>query len=156
MEKALSWFFRAAEQGDAEALYGIGSVHFVQRAFPAALQYYERAADKGYSRSYHWIGYMYHQGLGMPRNINMAIDYYKKSAAHGYLVAERALIHLAWQEGGILRRILALPKYIYIVLKAATIAYCDINDYRIVDVPNAFVKKMGSRSEVSPRIKPPV
>jgi TPR repeat protein len=139
-EKALNWFSQAIEQGDAESLYGIGSVHFVERRFDVALQYYEKAADKGYSRAYHWIGYIYHQGLGVPRNLDLAMKCYKKGAAHGYLVAERALIHLAYINGNIFTKIIAMTKSVYIALKAAIIAYRNINDLRIVDIPNAFKK----------------
>jgi len=143
-DKALTWFARAADRGDGDALYGIGSVHFVRRDFYGALQYYERAADHGCSRAYGWIGYIYHQGLGVTRDIDRAISYYKRAAAHGYLVAERALIHLTWQHGNLLKRIAVLPKYLYIIAKAAIIAFRNVNDPRIADVPNAFESKRRS------------
>lgn len=138
MDNALSWFCKAAQQGDGDALFGIGSVHFVQRNFPTALQYYERAADHGCPKAYSWIGYIHQLGLGVPRNIEMAANYYKKSAAHGSLLAERALIHLTFQYGNIWSKIFAAPKFVYIVLKAAVLAYRDINDERIAGIPNVF------------------
>lgn len=141
MEKALGWFSKAAEQGDADALFGIGSVHFVRRDFQAALPYYERAAEHGCSRAYNWIGNIYRLGLGVPRNAETALNYYRQSAAHGYLIGERALIHLAFQQGTIVNKILAAPKFIYILIKSAVLAYRNINDERIRDIPNALAKK---------------
>jgi hypothetical protein len=140
MEKALSWFFKAVEQGDADALFGIGSIYFTQRNFQTALQYYEHAGELGYARAYGWIGYIYQLGLGVPRSIEMATGYYKKAAAHGYLLAERALIHIVFQHGSVLRKILVLPKYFYLLIKAAALAYRDVNDKRLMDIPNAFKK----------------
>jgi len=137
----MAWFAKAADRGDGDALYGIGSVHFVKRDFHRALQFFERAADHGYPRAYAWIGYIYHQGLGVTRNIDMAIAFYERAAAHGYLVAERALIHLTWQHGNLLRRVAVLPRYVYIIAKAAMIAFRDVNDPRIVDIPNVFESK---------------
>ena len=141
MEKAVNWFSKAAEQGDAIALFGLGSILFVQKDFRAALPYYERAAEKGYSRAYNWIAYIYQEGLDVPRNVELAVSNYKKGAAHGYLVAERALIRFTFQQGTIVNKILAVPKFIYILIKSAVLAYRNINDERIRDVPNAFTKK---------------
>ena len=141
MDRALSWFFKAAEQGDAEAHYGIGSVHFVRRDFLAALQSYERAADQGCPKAYGWIGYIYQLGLGVPRSVEMAIENYKKSAAHGYILADRALIHLTFQQGNFFNKVFVLPKFFYILIKAAIIAYRNINDERLAGIPNAFEKK---------------
>lgn len=146
MEKALEWFSKAAEHEDGDALFGIGSVHFVRSDFHTALTYYERAGDRGCAKGFAWIGYIYHQGLGVPRNIEMAIDYYKKAAALGYLLADRALIHLEFQRGNLLRKILVLPKFIRILLKAGILAYRDINDKRIEDVPLGFVKQSAKQS----------
>ncbi len=71
----------------------------------------------------------------------MAISHYKQGAAHGYLIAERALIHLTWQHGSLLKKIAVLPKYLYIIAKTVTIAFHNANDPRIADVPNAFERK---------------
>jgi TPR repeat protein len=140
-EKSLDWFLRAAEAEDGEALFGAGSVYFIQRDFQLALRYYQRAADRGYPRAYCWIAYIHHQGLGTPRNVDLAISCYEKAAACGFLVAERALIHLTLQRSTPLGKIAVLPKYLYVIGKAAILAYRNIDDPRISDVPNAFAMK---------------
>lgn len=141
MENALKWFSKAAEQGDPFALFGVGNVHFARKDFQTALAYYERSAEQGYPRAYNWVAHIYQHGLGVPQSAEMAIKYYRKAAAYGYLIAERALIHIAFQQGSMLDKILAVPKYIYILIKAAVLAYRNINDERIRDIPNAFQKK---------------
>jgi tetratricopeptide (TPR) repeat protein len=139
--KSLEWFGMAAQSGDADALFGMGSVYFVQRNFAAALQYYERSAKQGYPRALGWAAYMHHQGLGTPKNIDLAVEYYKKAAAGGSLIADRALIHLTFQRGTLLDKVAAIPRFLYIAVKAGVIAYRDINDPRISDVPNAFDRR---------------
>lgn len=143
-ETALNWFGKAVAQGDAEAAFGVGSVYFVRRSFSAAAQYFEQAANGGYGRACHWLGYIYRQGLGVPRSDDTAVNWYKQGAACGYLMAERALLHLVWKKGSTIARIRTLPRYLYAVLyavlKAAVIAHRDIHDQRIVDIPNAFLK----------------
>ena len=141
LEAALNWFGKVIEQGDAEAAFGIGSVCFVRRDFPAAAEYFRQAADCGYGRACHWLGYIYRQGLGVPRSDEIAASWYKRGSDQGYLVAERALMHLTWMKGGVIARIRTFPRYIYIIFKVAVIALKNINDPRIVDVPNAFTVK---------------
>jgi TPR repeat protein len=139
-DKALSWFDRAAQAGDADALFGLGSIHFVRREFDTARRCYERAAEQQYPRAYGWLAYIHHQGLGVTRNVDLAVEYYKKAAAQGYLVAERALIHIAFQRGSLFDKVRAIPRFFYILGKAFFLAKRDIADPRIADIPNAFEK----------------
>lgn len=143
---ATTWFLRAAKAGDAEAQFGLGSIYFVQRDFSSAVRCYEAAAGDGYSRAFYLLGYLCEHGLGAPRDIEKAVRYNKQAAAAGYIVAERALIHLAFQHGNVLQKILAVPRLLLVIVKAAVIAYRNINDPRIVDVPNVFAKKESQRS----------
>jgi TPR repeat protein len=138
-ELALKWFGKAIEEGDAEAAFGAGSVHFACGEFTDAIQYFEQAVDGGYGRAYYWLGRIYHHGLGVPRSDSTAIKWYKQGAVQGYLFAERALIHLICERGGMAARIRTFPRYIYILVKAGVIAYRNIHDQRIMDIPNAFI-----------------
>lgn len=141
MDSALIWFSKAAQQGDPDAAFGIGSAHFARREFDLALLYYDQAAGLGYARAYGWIGYIYQLGLGVPRDIGKATQYYRKSAEHGYLLAERALIYLTFRHGNTLSKVLAVPKFIYILAKAVILAYRNINDERLRDIPNPLRNK---------------
>jgi TPR repeat protein len=139
-EVALKWFEKAVEQGDAEAIFGIGSVYYVRQDFAAAAQYFERAVENGYDRACHWLGLLYWLGLGVPRNADTAREWYKRGAAHGFLIAERMLIHMTCFKGGGAARIRTFPRYIYIFIKALVIASRNIHDPRLIDVPNAFAQ----------------
>jgi TPR repeat protein len=139
-EAALKWFGKAVEQGDAVAMFGIGSVHYVRQDFAAAAQYFERAVENGYGRACHWLGHLYWLGLGVPRNDDTAREWYKRGAAQGFLIAERVLIHMACLEGGVAAKIRTFPRYIYILIKALVIALRNIHDPRLRDVPDAFAK----------------
>lgn len=134
MVRALRWFLKAAEQGDGDAMFGVACVHFVEQDFPLARKCFERAADAGFTRAIGWIGVLHHQGLGVPRNLELAKVYYKKAASHGYVAAERALIHLAMRHGSWLEKILAAAEFIPMVIKAATIAYRNPRDPRLLDI----------------------
>lgn len=147
LEMALTWFTRAADQGDINALYGIACTHFVNRDFQLALEYYSKAADRGYSAAYHWIGYIYDRGLGTPRNADKASENYSKGAAAGYLIAERALLRLRWSRAAVWRRIAMLPSYLALLVKTVAVASRDTGDPRLVDIPNALEKKVGDREK---------
>ncbi len=145
-EKALNWFSLAAAQGDSDALFGIGSAHFARHEFKAALESFERALAAGNIRACHWIAYIHHQGLAVPRNLPLAIQYYERGAAAGYLIAQRALVHITWQGGGFWKRIGIAPAFLWMIIKSAVIALRDITDPRIADVPNAFATKSRQKS----------
>jgi TPR repeat protein len=139
-EAALKWFEKAIEQGNGEAMFGIGSVYFARNEFVDAVQYFEQAENRGYGRACHWLGKMYRHGLGVPRSDSAAIKWYKRGAAQGYLFAERALMHLICERGGVVARICTFPKYIYLLAKAGVIAFRNIHDQRLVDIPNVLIR----------------
>lgn len=138
LDHALGWFEKASCHDDGEVEFGIASIKFSRKDFKSSLYHFERAAARGFTRALHWIGYIHHQGLGVPKNLDLAVDYYKQSAANGYLVAERALLHLAWKNGSFLARIVAVPRFVVIAIRAFTIAGRNPYDPRIADVPNAL------------------
>ncbi len=140
MEKALSWFSKAANQNDGEALFGIGSVLVVNENFQSAASYFERAARNGYHRGYHWAGSIYHRGSGVAIDVDKAITYYRQGAAHGYIMAERSLISLEMEKGNILVKFVLAFKFIALLVKAVRILFLNIDDPRVIDVPNYFKK----------------
>lgn len=145
LEAALKWFGKAVEQGDAEAMFGMGSVYFIRQDFVAAARYFEQAVENGCGRACHWLGHIHCLGLGVPRNDHTAIEWYRRGAACGYLVAERALIHMACIYGGLAARIRTFPQYIYLFLKALVIGLRNIHDPRLADAPNAFARDKTAR-----------
>ena len=140
IEGALIWFSKAANQGDAEASFGVASAYVARKEFQLALRHFEQAATAGYRRGYQWIAGIHQHGYGVPIDVDKAISYYEKGASYGYVMAERSLINLRWERGNLPVKLLSLLQLIRLQLRAAKIAYRDINDPRIADVNNAFAK----------------
>lgn len=141
LDNALNWFTKAIEQEDVESLYGKACVCFDNQDFINALKYYEKASSNGYSRAYYWLGYLHEYGLGVDHDLEQASYYYRKGSKNGYLIADRAIIDLVFKGNNLLKKLLVLPKFIYILIKSFFIALENIHDERIVDIPNYFSKE---------------
>jgi TPR repeat protein len=136
-EAALKWFGKAVSQGgDADAIFGMGCVHFAHEDFSIALQYFQRAADSGHARACHWLGNFYLCGLGVPSDEEMAISWYKRAAAQEILISERILLDLAGRKKvGFSMKIRLIFKRIRLILKALMIIYRNgVSDSRLKDI----------------------
>lgn len=81
-EKALEWWTKAAEQGVEEADYCLGCIHFENKDFQTAREYYLKAiSDPVINEAGFQLGVIYENGLGLEKDIDKAIEYYKKGAA---------------------------------------------------------------------------
>jgi TPR repeat protein len=136
--EALFWFNKAAEKNDAESLYGIGSIYFIQGEFESALCNYRKSLDCGYKRAAYWIGYMHEHGLGIEKDVESAKKYYDIGYSYGYLMAKRASIRLVFKTGSINQKMLSIPSLLYVIIQSFFIAKKDIDDERLADIPNAF------------------
>jgi len=134
MEQAGEWYLRAAKKGDADALYGVASVRYVQGSFDGALQYFKEASRKGNIRALHWVGFMYQKGYGASQDLDLARKYYRESAKHGYLVAEHALLSFVFQKGRFLEKLKTIPRLISLMFKATIITYKNADDERLSDL----------------------
>lgn len=133
MQQAAQWYSKAIEQGDTDALYGIASVRYAQGEFDEAFRYLTDASKKGNTRALHWLGFMYHKGYGVNKNLDAAADFYRQSAKHGYLVAEHALIRLAFQKRNLFQILKIVPKQISLIFRAAVMGHKNVNDERFSD-----------------------
>jgi len=72
-----------AETGDPEAQTFVGEIFekgLGQVADPlVAAQWYEKAADQGYSRALINLGYLYESGLGVEQDMVIAMNYYRQA-----------------------------------------------------------------------------
>jgi len=135
LEKALTWFEKAASIfEDGEALFGIASVYFTEKNFPMALQYFERSAERSYGRAYYWVADMYQYGVGAAVDVDQAIHFYQKGMESGYLMAERCLIFLAYQNEGLIGKGMSMFRLFFLLLKATKMACRNINDPRLADI----------------------
>ncbi|MEP0521498.1 MAG: hypothetical protein ABJO09_06115 [Hyphomicrobiales bacterium] len=87
MQKAVSWYQRAASQGLAPALYRLGSLlehgRGAQQNKPKAAALYEKAAEKGNTKAMYNLGVLHAQGsLGKP-DFATAAKWFTKAAEAG-------------------------------------------------------------------------
>jgi len=84
---AAKWFRKAAEQGDAQAQFGLGVMYANGRAVPqdfaAALKWFRAAVDQGNTAPYFYLGLLSENGLGAAKNYGEAVKWYLKAAAAG-------------------------------------------------------------------------
>lgn len=90
--EALTWFRKAADQGDAEARVRVGNMYQmglgVQQDYAEASRFYRLAADQGNPNGENALGYMYNQGLGVPQDYAEAARLFKLSADQGNATAQ--------------------------------------------------------------------
>lgn len=77
-----------AEQGDAEAQYYVARIYAngmsgVQVDYAQAAHWYELAAGQGYKAAEQELGYLYEQGLGVPRDLQRALNLQRKASGLG-------------------------------------------------------------------------
>lgn len=81
---ALKIWLPLAEQGDLTAQNYVGEIFEkglgVPADFKAAAVWYQRAADKGFSRAAINLGVLYEQGLGVPKDPKQALSWYRRAA----------------------------------------------------------------------------
>ena len=82
--KAMAWYLKAAEQGDAEAQFQAGRLYQTRddgwQNYDKALKWYSAAAQQGHAKAQNNIGNLYTDGQGVPRNAVEAMKWYHKAA----------------------------------------------------------------------------
>jgi len=87
-KKARYWGLKAAEQGDMETQYAVGSSYsegsngYVKSSSDAFL-WWKKAAEQGDMRAQHNIGEMYHNGDGITQDYEQALFWYAEAAKNG-------------------------------------------------------------------------
>ena len=82
-EEAVSWFRRAADTGNTEAMWRLGNCYLwgdgVDMSNEEAISWFRRAVDKGNAGAMYQLGYCYQQGWGVPKDQKKA-EYWKNKA----------------------------------------------------------------------------
>jgi TPR repeat protein len=82
--KAMTWYRRAAELGNADAAHYVGLLYEdgdgVPQNYVTALTWYRRAAAGGNATAEYDIGVAYAGGLGVPQDYGQAMKWYLKAA----------------------------------------------------------------------------
>jgi hypothetical protein len=93
--KAVVWYRKAAEQGDASAMFNLGIMYDHGRGVPQdyaqAALWYRKAAEQGFAAAQYNLGVAYHEGQGVPQDDVQAAAWYRKAAEQGDATAQFSL-----------------------------------------------------------------
>ena len=98
MLHAIKYYRLAAESGWTEANAELGKIYFLgatdgveRQSFEKAEIYLSKAANAGKADSQYILAHMHEYGLGVDKSSDLAIDYYRKAALQGHVLAQYAL-----------------------------------------------------------------
>ncbi|RKP11820.1 hypothetical protein BJ684DRAFT_12391 [Piptocephalis cylindrospora] len=94
---SVSWYRKAAEVGDGEAMLGLAI--WCARGYPgvfdvdgrAAFEWCRRSVEEGYQPAEYVFGYMHEVGLGVKQEMTVAKAWYERAAKAGYEEARKRL-----------------------------------------------------------------
>lgn len=95
---AFQCFYKAAEQGYAEAQNKLGEMFLYERGLcfrdqltptPRAGWWFKKAAEQGHGQAQDYLGYMYTEGLGyLPQDYQQAIYWLEEAVNNGWILSE--------------------------------------------------------------------
>ena len=84
---ALSIWQRLAEEGNGDAQYAVGVIHYkgqgVRKDLESALEWFQKAADHGHRDAMFNLGVAAWEGKGLPKSYATAVKWWKEAAAKG-------------------------------------------------------------------------
>ena len=84
---AAGWFYRAAEQGYADAQFNLGLMYVngegIEQDIVQAVDLFNKAAEQGNIDAQNNLGALYYTGEGVERNVDTAIEWFERAAALG-------------------------------------------------------------------------
>jgi TPR repeat protein len=93
--EAVTWFRKAANQGDAIAEFMLGNLYVNGKGVPQdnseALIWFQRAAEQGHRVAKLYLGVMYAEARGVPQDYVRAHMWFSLSAAQGEQKAVKTL-----------------------------------------------------------------
>ena len=106
--EAVKWYQKAAERDNANALFNLGRMlesgrGMLDRSYTKAANCYRKAAGLGNVEAQNQLGWLYHIGLGVTKNVEEAIKWMTASANQGLVLA---MNNLGW----IYRHGIGIPK----------------------------------------------
>jgi len=143
LEKALHHFEEAAKAGQAEAVFGIGCVYHSKKDYSRAFHYYSDSHRLGCKRSLYWIGAMYDTGLGVEKDTEQALRFYKRGMDEGYVLASKAYLRAVLRrKSSTISVVKALFKYVLLIVNTFRLARKNIGSEFLADVITENSKKV--------------
>ena len=90
-DKAVEWYRKGAQQGDADAQNNLAVMYENARDYPEAVKWYRKLAEQGHAPAQARLGYLYGTGRGLARDHIEALRWFRKAAEHGHAVAQNNL-----------------------------------------------------------------
>lgn len=82
---------KKANNGDAEAQNKLGKIYSDGNStitdYEKAINYYKLSAEQGNLYAQHNLGVMYYFGQGVPKNLSIAKEWFKKSCDQKFVIA---------------------------------------------------------------------
>jgi TPR repeat protein len=104
---AMSWYRKAADQGDANAQNNVGDLYFYGRGvaqdYAQAMFWYRKAADQGYTWGQFNVGWLCDSGKGVTQDYAQAASWYRKAADQGNAKSQNNLGDLYYYGRGVAR-----------------------------------------------------
>ena len=92
---AVKWYLKAAEQGNANGQYGLGTCYYYgngkYRDYDKAVELFRKAAEQGNANGQYGLGNCYCYGRGVTKDYAKALELYKKAANQGNAGAQNGL-----------------------------------------------------------------
>ncbi|MBC9786430.1 toll/interleukin-1 receptor domain-containing protein [Heliobacterium chlorum] len=89
--KAVEWYRKAAEQGNAEAQSNLGFMYASGRGVAKddakAVEWLLKAAEQGVAAAQYNLGMMYEDGISVSKDAFQAVEWYRKAAQQGHVQA---------------------------------------------------------------------
>lgn len=102
-EKSMYWYSKAADAGDAEAMYKVAWIKYQEKEHEEAISLFERSSENGYADAMSFLGWMYANGWEpySKRDFDLARKWHVRAAIHGNTesVFDLGLIEKWEQEG---------------------------------------------------------
>ena len=87
--KAVEWYRKAAEQGNASAQNALGNCYLsgngVTKDYAKAVEWYRKAAEQGNATAQNSLGICYYDGNGVTKDYAKAVEWYTKAAEQGHV-----------------------------------------------------------------------
>ena len=101
---AKEWYEKAIMAGNETPLMPLGTIYYYMQEYDKAMELYQKAAKDGNEYQHiaeARIGDLYMEGAGVEQDLSKTVEWYEKSAGHGYANAMRILGDLYAEGNGV-------------------------------------------------------
>ena len=101
-QAAMAWWTRAAEQGNLRAMGALGHYHYYDarpRNYERAAHWFGRSAAGGSGYGKTMLGYIYLNGHGVDRDIELGHHWLERAVAESHVAGARLILGEAYRDG---------------------------------------------------------